>query len=285
MRNLLNFLIKYNTWFIFIFYVFLSCTLLFNGNNYYQQSVYLTSANNVSSSIYELTNSVSGYFDLREINNVLQQRNASLENEVLNLQNQLKYYVTMIDSDSTKISKIHSHRFDYVIASVINNSVHKPKNYFTINKGANDGIRPGMGVVDQNGVVGIVNVVGNNASRIISLLNTTQHFSVKIKDTNYIGSLTWHEGNPSIAYVEELAQHMTFNVGDTIVTSGFSTTFPEGIPVGTVVSRIRTSDENFFTLKIKLLSDFPQLSIVRVIKDDFKEELDSLKQFDAINND
>lgn len=285
MRNLLNFIIKYNTWFVFLFYVFISCTLLFNGGNHYQQSVYLTSANSVSSSIYGLTNSVSGYFNLREINNVLQQRNASLENEVLNLRNQLQYYVTMIDSGSQNCTELHTHRFDYVIASVINNSVHRPKNYFTINKGSKDGIRPGMGVVDQNGVVGIVNVVGSNSSRIISLLNTTQHFSVKIKDTNYIGSLTWHEGNPDIAYIEEMAQHMTFNVGDTIVTSGFSTTFPEGIPVGTVLSRVRTSDENFFTLKIKLSSDFPQLSIVRVIKDDFKEELDSLQRYDAINND
>ena len=136
----------------------------------------------------------------------------------------------------------------------------------------------------QNGIVGIVNVVGKNSSRIISLLNTTQHFSVKIKGTNYIGSLSWKEGNPNIAYIEEMAQHMTFHVGDTIVTSGFSTTFPEGIPVGTVLSRVKTSDDNFFTLKIKLASDFPQLGIVRVIKDNFKSELDSLQNFDAINN-
>ena len=81
-----------------------------------------------------------------------------------------------------------------------------------------------------------------------------------------------------------MAQHMTFHVGDTIVTSGFSTTFPEGIPVGTVLSRVKTSDDNFFTLKIKLASDFPQLGIVRVIKDNFKTELDSLQNFDAVNN-
>lgn len=284
MRNLLNFIIRYNTWFIFIFYVLLSCTLLFNGRNFYQQSVYLTSANGVSSTVYGMTNSITGYFNLKEINADLQRRNASLENEVLNLQNQLKYYVTMVDADSASMSSTHASRFDYVIASVINNSVHHPRNYFTINKGANDGIKPGMGVVDQNGVVGIVNVVGSNSSRIISLLNTTQHFSVKIKNTDYIGSLSWYEGNPGIAYIEEMAQHMQFHVGDTVVTSGFSTTFPEGIPVGTVISRVRTTDENFFTLKVKLMSDFPRLSTVRVIKDDFKAELDSLQLYDAANN-
>ena len=284
MRNLLNFILKYNTWLIFIFYVLLSCILLFNGRHIYHQSVYLTSANSVCSSVYGLTNNITGYFNLREVNDNLQQQNAMLQNEILNLQNRLKYYATMIDTDSIQISDLQNNRFNYVIASVINNSVHRPRNYFTINKGGNDGIRPGMGVVDQNGVVGIVNVVGKNSSRIISLLNTTQHFSVKIKGTNYIGSLSWKEGNPNIAYIEEMAQHMTFHVGDTIVTSGFSTTFPEGIPVGTVLSRVKTSDDNFFTLKIKLASDFPQLGIVRVIKDNFKSELDSLQNFDAINN-
>lgn len=284
MRNLINFLIKYNTWFIFIFYVLLSCILLFNGKNYYQQSVYLTSANSICSNAYQMTSDIVGYFNLKKINATLQEKNASLENEVLNLREQLKHYSAICNNDSMLSGEIPINRYNYVIASVINNSVTHPRNFFTINKGKKDGITPGMGVVDINGVVGIVNVAGNNSSRIISLLNTTQHFSVKLKNTAYIGSLTWHEGNPNIAYVEEFPQHITYHVGDTITTSGYSTTFPEGIPVGTVISRARTDDENFITLKIKLSSDFTQLSSVRVLTDEFKVELDSLQNFDNINN-
>lgn len=281
MRNLFNFLIKYSTWFVFIFYVVVSCILLFNSN-YYQQTVYLTSANAVSSNVNKVASGITGYFHLRDINEDLQNRNAALENEVLNLKNQLKYYATVVSTDSTHtLSYQYPNRFDYVIASVLNNSVNRPQNYFTINKGASDGIKPGMGVVDQNGIVGIVNVVGGNTSRIISLLNMTQHFSVKVKDTDYVGSLTWHEGNPHIAYVEEMPRHVKYHVGDTIVTSGYSTTFPDGIPVGTIISQIKTSDDNFFTLKIRLASDFLQLSTVRVIKDDFKNELDSLESYDT----
>ncbi len=282
MRNLLNFIIKYNTWFVFTFFVLLSCMLLFK-NNSYQQSIYLTSANSVSNSVYGVVNSIAGYFNLREINEDLHQRNALLENEVLNLKNQIAYYQTLVPADSNKILE-SAQRFDFITATVVNNSVKRPQNYFTLNKGANDGIKPGMGVVDQNGVVGIVNVVGKNSARVISLLNVTQHFSVKVNNTNSVGSLHWVEGNPNIAYVEEMPRHIKYHIGDTIVTSGYSTTFPEGIPVGTIISQIKTSDDNFFTLKIKLSSDFTQLSTVRILKDNLKAELDSLIGFDVLND-
>lgn len=276
MRNLLNFVIKYSTWFVFAFYVLLSCVLL-AGSRSYQQSVFLTSANTVSSAVYGVSNNVTGYFNLRQINESLQQSNARLADEVLNLQTQLAACRAVL-SDSVGVADIR--RFGYVTAVVLNNSVRHPRNYFTIDKGLADGVRSGMGVVDQNGIVGIVNVSGRRSSRVISLLNETQHFSVKIKGTPFVGSLTWHGGDPSIAYVEEIPRHVRLSVGDSIVTSGYSTTFPEGLPVGTVLSRIRGNDDNFFTVKVRMFSDFRTLSTVRVIRDIYKEELDSLAKFD-----
>lgn len=264
---------------LFMLLVLLSCMLLFSGNSY-RQSVYLTSANSVTGSIYELTHGVTGYFNLRSINNDLQQRNAALENEVLNLKNEIAYMKTMLP-DSAADARIPASRFDFVMATVINNSTSRPHNFFTINRGSAEGIAPGMGVVDQNGIVGIVNVTGKKSSRIISVLNITQKFSVKVKGTNNVGSLSWKAGNPAIAYVEELPRHVKYHVGDTIVTSGYSTTFPEGIPVGYVMGQVRTADDNFFTLKIRLAANFSQLSTVRVIKDEFKAEMDSLNEFDS----
>ena len=279
MRNLIDFLVKYSTAMLFMLLVLLSCILLFTGNTY-QQSVYLTSANAFAGSIFEVGQSVTGYFNLRNINQDLQQRNASLENEVLNLKNEIAYLKTIVPLDSTTEARIPSARFDFVMATVINNSTHRPRNFFTINRGSADGIMPGMGVVDQNGIVGIVNVTGTKSARIISVLNETQRFSVKVKGSNYVGSLSWKEGNPAIAYVEELPRHVKYNVGDTIVTSGYSTTFPEGIPVGFVMGQVHTTDDNFYTLKVHLAADFSQLSTVRVIRDEFKAEMDSLNLFD-----
>ena len=279
MRNLIDFLVKYSTAMLFMLLVLLSCILLFTGNTY-QQSVYLTSANAIAGSIFEVGQSVTGYFNLRNINQDLQQRNASLENEVLNLKNEIAYLKTIVPLDSATEARIPSARFDFVMATVINNSTHRPRNFFTINRGSADGIMPGMGVVDQNGIVGIVNVTGTKSARIISVLNETQRFSVKVKGSNYVGSLSWKEGNPAIAYVEELPRHVKYNVGDTIVTSGYSTTFPEGIPVGFVMGQVHTTDDNFYTLKVHLAADFSQLSTVRVIRDEFKAEMDSLNLFD-----
>lgn len=278
MRNLLNFFVKYGSWFLFVIYLAISCVWLFTDRRY-QQSVYLTSANAVSSSVYELSSNVTGYFNLRGINNDLQQRNATLENELLNMRSELEYYKS-IAPDSSEMD-VPANRFSYITANVSSNSTNKPLNYFTINRGSRSGVEKGMGVVNQNGIVGIVNVVGPNTARVISLLNETQHFSVKVKGTHSVGSLQWHVGNPSVAYAEEMPRHVPYHVGDTVVTSGYSTTFPEGIPVGIVLGQVRAKDDNFITLKLRLLPRFNDLSTVRIIIDHFKNEIDSLATFDA----
>lgn len=279
MRNLLNFLIRYSTWFVFTFYVLISVVLLVLGNRY-RQSVYLSSANVVSGSIYNGTSQVTGYFHLKSINESLQASNAQLQNEVLNLKNEIDQYKVLL-SDTLKPHPSKD-RYDYIAAAVINNNTRHPKNYFTIDRGSLDGVDRGMGVVDQNGVVGIVNVTGPHMARVISLLNETQHFSVKLKDTSYVGSLNWKGEDATIAYVEEIPRHVEYQIGDTIVTSGYSTTFPEGIPVGTILNRVRSQDDSFFTFKVRLMPDFRALSTVRVIKDIYKQEIDSLSNFDIL---
>ena len=281
MRNILNFILKYSKWFVFAFYVVVSCILLVD-NNAYQQSVFMTSANSVTGGIYGSWSQVTGYFNLKSINQSLQSENAALQNEVLNLKSEISE-LRALQTDSTTRGN-RTPRYEFISAAVINNNTRHPRNFFTINRGRLDGIEPGMGVVDQNGVVGIVNVTGDHMARVISLLNETQRFSVKLKGTAHIGSLSWKGKDASIAYVEEIPRHAKYNIGDTIVTSGYSTTFPEGIPVGVVLNRVRTSDDSFFTFKIRLFPDFKALSAVRVIKDIYKNEIDSLANFDK-NND
>lgn len=256
----------------------MSCVILFTYNSYHS-SIYFTSANAVSSAVYKTTSDITGYFNLREINKSLEANNARLENEVLNLQYLLAEYRTLY-SDSIHTLTPEIPRFEYVAATVINNNVRHPKNYFSINRGSLDGVKSGQGVVDHNGVVGIVNVVGPHTARVISLLNESQRFSVKIKNSEYIGSLVWKGNDPSIAYMEELPRHAKYQIGDTITTSGYSLSFPSDLPVGIIMNRINGADDNFYVLKIKLLPDFKTLGTVRVIKDNFKESLDSLGNFD-----
>ena len=130
-----------------------------------------------------------------------------------------------------------------------------------------------MGVVDRNGIVGIVNVVGPHSARIISFLNSNLRISCKVKGYEQVGSLVWDGKKPDEAILEELPRHAVFNPGDTIVTSGYSTVFPEGVPVGVVLKNLEDYDENFFALRVKLFTDFSTLSTVRIIADNMKEEL------------
>ena len=275
MNNLLNFFIKHCAWFIFAIYVILSLVLLFKDNPY-QQSVYLTSANSVSAAIYKAFNEVTSYFHLRGINESLQERNAMLEMELIELRDQLSDQDLLKNADSLRQPALR--QYDFVMAHVISNSIAQPNNFITIDRGHIDGVLPEMGVIDQNGVVGIVNVVGPHASRVISLLNPHMRLSCKLKGSGFFGSLVWDGKSPQLAVLEELPKHITFNKGDTIVTSGYSAVFPEGIIVGTVEGLARGMSDSFVSLRIRLTTNFSQLSSVRVITNSMKEQIDALRR-------
>lgn len=282
MRNLLDFISKCRTWIVFTFYVILSCILLFQHNPY-QHHIYMTSAGYVASTIYGAASNVTSYFHLRGINEDLQHRNASLELEVINLRRQLDKYKEVHYADTMTVAEVLQ-PYDFIIAHVINNSISRPFNYITIEKGSNDSIRPEMGVVDQNGVVGIVNIVGPNSARIISLLNPNLRLSCKVKGSDYFGSLVWDGRSPHQALLEEMPRHVRFQKGDTIVTSGYSAVFPSGIPVGVIEGSARNDGDNFFTLRIRLLTDFSQLSTVRIIRNNMRDELIELTRGENSND-
>lgn len=273
MNNLFNFLLKHYHWFIFIFLVIMSIMMLLRDNPY-QQSVYLTSANSVSATVYEGMSSVTGYVALKDINEDLQERNALLEMELIKLRNEINEYKMQLPDSGMQPRLQH---FNFIVAHVISNSIAQPNNYITINRGSLDGIKPEMGVVDKNGIVGIVNVTGNHSARIISLLNPQMRLSCKLKNSEYFGSLVWDGGSPQYAILEELPKHLKYAKGDTIITSGYSSVFPEGIIVGVVEGRARQLTDSFVSLKVRLTTNFSQLSTVRVISNDMREELKALE--------
>ncbi len=274
MNNLLNFFVKHSAWFIFAIYVILSLVLLFKDNPY-QQSVYLTSANSVSATVYKALNGITSYFHLRDINESLQERNAALEMELIEMRNQMGD-MSLQTPDSLQQPALRQYTF--VMAQVISNSIAQPNNYITINRGSYDGVSPEMGVIDQNGVVGIVNVVGPHAARVISFLNPHMRLSCKLKGSGFFGSLVWDGKSPQLAVLEELPKHITYHKGDTIVTSGYSAVFPEGIIVGIVEGLARDMSDSFVSLRIRLTANFSQLSSVRVITNSMKEQIDALRR-------
>lgn len=275
MRNLLNFLLKYNYWLLFIFLEVICFVLLFRFNNY-QQSVFFTSANAVAGKIYEVSGGISSYFHLKSVNEDLLDRNMALEQQITNLESQLKDY--RIDS-MTMNSIRNLEQADYQIfkAHVIHNSLNQADNYITLDKGSSSGIRPEMGVVDGSGVVGIVYKTSPSYSLVISVLNSKSSISCKIIGSEYFGYLKWEYGDSRYAYLKDLPRHAEFNLGDTVVTSGYSTVFPAGVMVGTVDDMSDSNDGLSYLLKIKLATDFGKLGNVRVISQNGQEELRELE--------
>lgn len=276
MRNLIDFLWRHSSWIVFAFYVVISCVLLFDRNPY-QRSVYFSSANRVAVVVYDLQSEVTSYLGLRKANRDLQLRNGELEMEVVNLKAQLNRYRSAAGADTIPADSV-LHDYDFVVARVVNNSVAQINNYITLDKGRAEGIKPEMGVVDQNGVVGIVNVVGEHHAVAISVLNPKLRLSCKVKGSDYFGSLVWDAVNPRYAVLEEMPRHVEFAPGDTIVTSGYSSVFPEGLMVGIISDYKKQRDDNFYALRVELSTDFGGLGYVRVISNRMKEEQDKLEK-------
>lgn len=264
MRNLFEFLLKRSAWIVFLIYVVLCFVLLFN-NNPYQRSRYLSSSNAFVSGLNSATTSVTGYFGLRTENVDLLYQNGRLQNEVIELSRELNALRLQLDGDSLRRIATPAAP-DFIMAQVIRNSIAHTHNYITIDKGRADGICPEMGVVNQQGVVGIVSTVGEHASVLISVLNPKLRLSCKVKGYDYFGSLVWDGVSSDYALLEEVPSHIEFTPGDTIVTSGFSTAFPEGIAVGMVDKYVIYEYGRLATLRIRLFADIADLNHVRVLK-------------------
>ena len=276
MRNLINFLLKYNYWFLFILLEVASFVLLFRFNRY-QQSAFFTSANTVTGAVYEVSGGISSYFHLKSVNADLLDRNMLLEQQISNLEKALLEHQT----DSMTINSVKELPLtDYRLfkARVIKNSLNQADNYITLNRGSSSGIRPEMGVVDGNGIVGIVYETSPSYSVVISVLNSKSSISCKIIGSDYFGYLKWEHGDSQFAYLKDLPRHAEFNLGDTVVTSGYSTVFPEGIMIGTVDNMSDSHDGLSYLLKIKLATDFGKISDVRVIERTGQQEQQELEK-------
>lgn len=275
MRNLLNFLFRYNHCIVFVLLQGVSFLLLFSFNNY-QHSRFFTSANAFVGKIYEVTRAVTGYFDLQRQNEVLMERNIWLEQQLLLADKRLK---EMEEANTTSWpAETTTTMFQSYKAGVIKNSLNRADNYITLNQGSLAGIKPDMGVIGPNGVVGIVYKTSPHYSLVISLLSSKSNLSCKIAGNEYFGFLQWEGDDSRYAYLKDLPRHAEFAIGDTIVTSGFSTVFPQGMMVGVIEEANDTNDGLSFLLKIKLATDFGKLRNVHVLAREGIEEQKLLEE-------
>lgn len=276
MRNLLEFLAKYNHWFVFLILEVVSMVLLFQYNSY-QGSAWFSSANAVTGKLYEWDANVETFFSLTKVNQELTQRNAYLEQEVQKLSDSL----VCVTKDSSiyhrdQFALLRNYRL--IPAKVVANSVDKPGNLMTIDKGSADGIHKDMGVISGTGVVGIVYLVAEHYAVVIPVLNTKSNISCMIQNRGYFGYLRWKGGVSDLAYLEEVPRHAHFKLGDYVVTSGYSAVFPPGVRVGRILHVFNSADGLSYRVQLRLSTDFARLRDVCVIDDAaMKERLEIMR--------
>ena len=276
MRNLLEFLAKYNHWFVFLILEVVSMVLLFQYNSY-QGSAWFSSANAVTGKLYEWDANVETFFSLTKVNQELTQRNAYLEQEVQKLSDSL----VCVTKDSSiyhrdQFALLRNYRL--IPAKVVANSVDKLGNLMTIDKGSADGIHKDMGVISGTGVVGIVYLVAEHYAIVIPVLNTKSNISCMIQNRGYFGYLRWKGGVSDLAYLEEVPRHAHFKLGDYVVTSGYSAVFPPGVRVGRILHVFNSADGLSYRVQLRLSTDFARLRDVCVIDDAaMKERLEIMR--------
>jgi len=276
MRKLIAFLIRYSVVILFLVLEIISFSLIVKNNDY-QKSIFFSSSNTVLASVYALSNSVIEFFNLKSANISLAEENTRLKNQLTELENHIASVQQFIPP--TENFKINPEReVYYVLAKVINNSTNKTQNFITLNKGKRDGILPGMGVVNEDGVVGFVSHVSDKFSVVLPILNSRFNIIAKFLRHNYSGPVSWDGKDYRHAKLNDIARHVQFSLGDSLVTSSYTKSFPEGIPIGTVDDFSIGDGDTFYDINLRLAVNFRTLSYVNVLIYQNYEEQSALEQ-------
>ena len=271
-RNKLIYLLKKYDYVVVFFLLVVVCIVLMSRTSYYQSSKLISWTNSIAGGWYQGVHSISGYFGLKGENDRLAAENARLRAQLAS--SYISYTEEWSTEDSTYIvnDTVYRRLFSQTEARVIKNSWTQQNNYIMINKGSALGIEPDMAVYSPDGIVGVVVSVSENFATIMPVLHSDSQNSVKVKRTGMSGSLVWDGADYRFAQVINVPATHKFIKGDTIVTSGLSPDFPEGIVVGYVVDGENLSGSGFYKMQIRLATDFNKLDHVYVIKNHFRDE-------------
>ncbi|WP_431137339.1 rod shape-determining protein MreC [Psychroserpens mesophilus] len=270
MQQIINFVIRNKTSLLFLLLFFVSIALTIQSHSYHK-SKFINSANFFTGGIYETASNVSNYFDLKTQNEILVEENNKLRSQILN----------DLDSNFVSTSKIdstsYSGYYKTQTAKIINNNYSASKNYLTLNKGKKHSIKEDLAVVTSKGIVGIIDNTSNGYARVLSILNTKSRINAQLKSSNHIGSLIWNAKSSAIVQLTDISKFAPVKQGDTIVTGGQSSIFPQGIPIGVVDSFVLDISGDTYNIDIQLFNDMTNLSHVYVIENLDAEEIKRLE--------
>jgi rod shape-determining protein MreC len=287
MKNLFKLLYRYHVIFLFVLLQTLTLTMVVTYNSY-QRATFFDSSNFFSGTLYDKLSSYTQIFEIRPVNIKMAEENVILRtalNQLLIKASHGNYkaadsiYLPRIAKDS-----VQKALFRYTTARVVNNSINQQHNFITLNKGRKDGVKPDMGVIANGQVVGLVTNVSENFSTVISLLNSKWKISAKIKRNDYFGSLSWNGKDYRRVQLNEMPYHVPVQNGDTVVTTGYSSSFPEGLTIGTVSDFSIGTGSNFYKIEVMLAADFKNLVVVGLIENKQQNEIKQLESQNKYGN-
>ena len=261
MRQIIDFFVR-NKHFILFLSLFSFSLILIFSNSRYHNSLVLNSTNSLTGKIFETTNFISSYLNLKNENESLNEENTELKKLIYN------YSKSTVDDVKYEVFK----------SKVIKNSYSLNNNYLTINIGNIDSISEDMGVVSNKGIIGITDRVSKNYSRVISVLNTKLNLNAKLKKSNHFGILNWNGLNYSTVQLIDLPKQTKISIGDTIITGGNSFIFPEGVLIGNVSSFKLDDTQNYIEAEVSLFNDMTNIKNVYIIRNNDLEELKKLNE-------
>lgn len=271
MQQIINFLIRNKTFLLFLLLMFISIVFTIQSHSYHR-SKFISSTNFISGGVYSWKESVSTYFGLKSENERLLKENENLRNNISLLLAKDKSGIKYIDSTT------FSGPYTFIKGRVYRNDYSKIDNYILLNKGAKDSVRPDMGVITDKGIVGIVENVSTNYSRVISILNSNSRINAGLKSSNQYGSLTWNGKDPNIVQLETIPRQALLKVGDTIITNGRSTIFPKGIGVGVITHYELDQSQSYYLIDVSLFNDMTDIGFVYAIQNNEKAEILTLEK-------
>jgi len=271
MQQIISFLYKNKLFILFLLLEVLALIFTVQSHSFHK-SKFVNSANFVSGGIYTRVNNFKEFLLLKKENQRLAEENAYLKN-VLDRE---KMILETLRSDQIDTA-LHHQKYNYISAKVISNNYRKNNNYLTINRGSNSFLEPDLGVINSKGIVGITKSVSNNYATVLSILNVNSRINAKLLNSDHFGSLSWDNNDYNVVQLQDLPVQAPIYIGDTVVTGGKSTIFPEGIPIGTIRD-FQTQNNRFEYINITLFNDMSSIGYVQVVKNFDKIEIQSLEE-------
>lgn len=267
MQQIINFIIRYKNFLLYLFLLMIALGFTIQSHSYHQSS-FFNSSSWLSGSIYKTSYGISSYFDLDAENKELVEENRRLRNLLFN---------TRLSIDSIPTDTVQG---SYTIASgqVIKNSYAGRRNYITINRGERDSVKLDMGVITPKGILGIVENTSRRFATVQSILNVNSNINAKLKHTNHFGSLVWDEKDYNVVQLIDIPRLVQLNVGDTIVTGGMSSIFPENIPIGTIQKFELDRAQSFWRVDVALFNDMTNIKNVYILSNVHRAEVLRLEE-------